>query len=135
MKKLLSLIGLVVGLSLGTQAQNVQYILNNGVVPIGASNVVTFTSHVGNEIGVQINVGLTGAGTSGIALVFEQSNNNSTWSTTPIQFWRAANGATSVSHYTNFTINAAPFMRVTVHNTNSVAVTNSTITINNKRAY
>lgn len=135
MKKLLSLIGLVAGLTLSAQAQNIQYLLNNGVVPIGASNVVTFASHLGTEIGVQIDVGLTGAGTSGIAVVFEQSNNGTTWSTHPAQFWRAGNGATKVNHYTNFTINAAPFMRATIHNTNSVAVTNSTITINNKRMF
>lgn len=135
MKKILTLIGLVAGLTLSAQAQNIQYLLNNGVIPIGASNVVTFVAHQGEKISVQTSFQLTGAGTAGLFFTFEASNDNTRWATTPFNFWRAANGATAVNHLTNFTVDAAPFMRLTVHNTNSVAVTNSYITVNNKRAF
>ncbi len=128
-------IGLAVGLTLGAQAQNIQYILNSGVVPIGASNVTTLVSHVGPEVSIQTTFALTGAGTAGLFFILEASNDNSRWATTPHNFWRAANGATAVNHITNFNVGAYPFLRLTVHNTNSVAATNSYITVNNKRAF
>lgn len=128
-------IGLVAGLTLGVQAQNIQYLVNNSTVPIGLSNVVTAVAVDGQDIAVQLDVKLTGAGTSGIALILEASNNNTNWSPTPIQFWRAANGATAVTHMTNFDVSAYPFLRWTIHNTNSVAVTNSTITMFTKKDY
>ena len=126
MKKLFSIIGLVAGL-LSAQAQEFQSVLAaEGVIPIGLSNVVTIAATKGSVVSFQLNTKLTGAGTSGIAVIVEGSNDNSTWSTTPIQFWRAANGATAVSHVTNFTL-TYPFARLTIHNTNTLAVTNSTI--------
>lgn len=127
--KAFGIIGLACGLTLGAQAQEYQALLaTDGVVPIGASNVVTFVAHKGSVVNFQLNTKLTGAGTSGLAVILEASNDASTWSTTPIQFWRAANGATAVSHSTNFTV-FAPFYRATIHNTNSVAITNSTISV------
>lgn len=135
MKKILSSIGLVAGLTLVAQAQNLQYVLNNSTVPIGASNVTTLVSHVGNEVGIHANIKLTGAGTAGVYFTLEASNDNVNWATTQHNFWLAANGATAVQRYTNFTINAIPFLRMTVHNTNSVAVTNSYIIVNNKRTF
>lgn len=126
-KKFCGIIGLAAGLTLGAQAQEYQSLLAaDGVVPIGLSNVVTFVAHKGSVMSIQSNTKLTGAGTSGLAVILEASNDNSTWSTTPLQYWRAANGATAVSHLTNFTA-TAPFYRATIHNTNSVAITNSTI--------
>lgn len=133
--KAIGIIVLVAGLSLGAQAQSVQYLVNNGVVPIGASNVVTAVAVEGQKISVQLDVKLTGAGTAGVACILEASNNNSTWSPTPIQFWRAANGATAVNHITNFDVGPYTFLRWTIHNTNSVAVTNSTITMIAKKDY
>lgn len=133
--KFLGIIGLATGLTLGAQAQDYQPLLDtSGVVPIGASNVVTFAAHKGSVINFQLNTKLTGAGTSGLAVILEASNDASTWSTTPIQFWRAANGSTAVSHSTNFTV-VAPFYRATIHNTNSLAITNSTINVSVKQNY
>ena len=133
--KALGIIGLVAGLSLGAQAQDYQSLLaSTGVVPIGASNVVTFAAVAGSTANFQMNTKLTGAGTSGVAVILEQSNDGSVWSTTPVQFWRASSGATAVSHMTNFTL-TAPFYRATIHNTNSLAVTNSTISVVVKRDY
>ena len=132
--KALGIIGLVAGLSLGAQAQNVQYLVN-GVIPIGASNVVTAVAVDGQKIAVQLDIKLTGAGTAGVACILEASNNNTNWSTTPVQFWRAANGTTQVSHLTNFDIGPYTFLRWTIHNTNSVAVTNSVITQITKKDY
>jgi len=127
--KTFGIIGLGAGLTLGAQAQESQSLLaTEGVVPIGLSNVVTFAANKGAVAHFQLNTKLTGAGTSGLAVILEASNDASTWSTTPIQFWRAANGATAVSHATNFTV-TAPFYRATIHNTNSVAITNSTISV------
>lgn len=132
----LGIIGLAAGLALNAQAQvDTQTLLDSsGVIPIGASNVVTFTAIKGSSANFQLNTKLTGAGTSGIAVIIEGSNDNSTWASTPIQFWRAANGATAVGHITNFTL-PYPFVRATLHNTNSVAVTNSTITVVVKNDY
>lgn len=135
MKKLFSIIGLVAGLVLAAQAQTVQYLVNNSTIPIGASNVVTAVAVEGQNVAVQLNVKLTGAGTSGIAAVLEASNDNTTWSPTTVQFWRAANGATAVNHITNFNVGPFTFLRWTLHNTNSVAVTNSTITMIAKKDY
>lgn len=133
--KICGIIGIACAFTVGAKAQDQQYLLSlSGVVPIGASNVVTFAAVNGTTANFQLNTKLTGAGTSGIAVVLEQSNDNSTWSTTPIQFWRAANGATAVSHMTNFTL-TAPFYRATIHNTNSLAVTNSTISVVVKKDY
>lgn len=137
--KTLGVIGLTAGLMLAsvgeTSAQNVQYLLNNGVIPIGLSNVVTFTAVEGQEVSIQYDIKLTGAGTAGVCTVIEASNNNTNWSTTPYQFFRAANGATMVSHLTNFDVGPYTFLRATIHNTNSVAVTNSTITALVKKDY
>ena len=135
MKKFLLSSLLAAGFALGVTAQDIIYLLNNGTVPIGLSNVYTFSAVRGADVTIQATTKLTGAGTSGIGYVIDTSVDNSNWSTTPNQFWRAANGATAVSHLTNFNITSAPFVRLTVHNTNSVAVTNSTITVNVKRLY
>ena len=125
----------IVGLALGAQAQDYQSLLDStGVVPIGASNVVTFVANKGTVASFHVTAKLTGAGTSGLAVVLEQSNDNSSWATTPIQFWRATTGATAFNHVTNFTL-TAPFYRATIHNTNSVAVTNSTISVVVKQDY
>lgn len=132
-KQVFSTIGLCLGLTLGAKAQNVQYILSGTqTIPAGLSNVTTFVGHMGREISVQATFNLTGAGTSGVACILEASNDNANWATTPVQFWRAGNGATPVLHLTNFTINASPFFRLTTHNTNSTIVTNVTLTIVNK---
>lgn len=133
--KVCGVLGLAIGLSLPAQAQDYQSLLDStGVIPIGLSNVVTFVATKGSTVNFQLNTKLTGAGTSGLAVILDSSNDNSTWSTTPIQFWRAANGATAVSHSTNFTL-TAPYYRATIHNTNSVAVTNSTISVVVKQDY
>jgi hypothetical protein len=134
----LKLLVVIVGLLMGAgqcYAQNIQYLLSNSTIPIGLSNRVTATAVEAQKVGVGIDVKLTGAGTSGIAFILDVSNDNTNWCATPIQFWRAANGATAVTHYTNFTVDAAPFLRWTIHNSNSVAVTNSTITMNAKKDY
>lgn len=135
MKKMFSIIGLAAGMVLAAQAQTVQYLVNNSTIPIGASNVVTAVAVEGQNVAVQLNVKLTGAGTSGIAAVLEASNDNTTWSPTTVQFWRAANGTTAVNHITNFNVGPFTFLRWTLHNTNSVAVTNSTITMIAKKDY
>lgn len=133
--KLLAFAGVLLAGALQVQAQNIQYLLSNGTIPIGLSNRVTCTAVEAQKVGIGIDLKLTGAGTSGIAFILECSNDNTNWCTTPTQFWRAANGTTAVTHYTNFTVDAAPFLRWVIHNTNSVAVTNSTITMNAKKDY
>lgn len=121
---------------IAAHAQNVQYILNNDVIPITGSITSAVVAVEGQKIAVQFaSVKLTGAGTSGIAAIMDVSNDNSNWSTTPVQFWQAANGATAISHMTNFDIGPYCFLRFRVHNTNSVAVTNSTITLINKKDF
>lgn len=133
--KTLGIIGLASGLSLGARAQEYQALLSSdGVVPIGGSNIVTFVATKGSVASFHVTAKLTGAGTSGLAVILEQSNDNSNWATTPVQFWRATTGATAFNHVTNFTL-TAPFYRATIHNTNSVAVTNSTISVVVKQDY
>lgn len=133
MKNILKIAGLAAALcATRLYGQDIQYLLNNGVVPIGASNVFKAASHRGSNVVIQTAFQLTGAGTAGVAFVLEASNDYATWSSTPHQFWRAANGATEVKHATNFNIGGAPFLRITCHNTNSLALTNSTITLHNK---
>lgn len=117
--------------SASVKAQSVQYLMANTTVPIGLSNIVSgLTAVKGSKISVHVHdLKLTGAGTSGVAFVLEASNNNTDWTTTTVQFWRAANGATAVGHITNLDIGPFSFLRWKIHNSNSVAVTNTTVTM------
>lgn len=134
MKYVFSIIGLVAGLVLGAQAQDFQSIFGGTDQMAASTGTITNTASAqkGTQINLQLAFKLTGAGTSGVGIVMDASNDGSVWSTTSQTFWLAANGTTAVNMSTNLTIGATPLVRFRAYNTNASIVTNITFTACNK---
>ena len=135
MKYIIAILGALAFLATASNAQNIQYILSGTqTVPAGASNVnVSVPVAYSANANLQFSANLTGAGTSMARIIVDESNDNSTWNTAVRTFNWTANGTTPVHLTTNLVVNAAPFLRFSIHNTNSVPITNISFSVATKR--
>lgn len=142
MKKLITILGALAMLATASHAQSTNhanpnlYYLLSGVqtVPAGASNLnhsIAFWNSA--NVNMQFSANLTGAGTAVARIIIDESNDGVTWNSAVRTFnWTAA-GATPVHLTTNLAINAAPYLKFSIHNTNSVPITNISWSLATKR--
>lgn len=140
--RLLALIVLVACTFLAAPKAHAQYDLNvvsltTNAIPATTTNSTirgTIVATHAVDIAVQASFVLGGAGTTAVVLKFDESIDNVNWTAAAVSISITANGTSSVSKVSNFTIGGIGYLRLSsVENPNASAIASLAVKYAQKR--